>query len=152
MRPGKAELGEGGSIGGQMIGDECRRAHAVFSHEFAHEPCCGLLIPLRLHQNVEHLAFGIDGTPEIHFTATDRDEHLVQVPCGIGLRSPGTKAPRVAQTERCDPSPNGLVRYIDPTLGQQFLDVTVAQREAEIDPDRVLNDLGWKAITDVGDG
>lgn len=73
------------------------------------------------------------------------------MPCRIGLRSLGTKAPRVAQTEGYDPSSNRLVRYVDPALGEQFLDVTVAQREAEIDSDRVLNDLAWETITGVGD-
>jgi hypothetical protein len=28
--------------------------------------------------------------------------------------------------------------YVDPALGQQFLNVSVAQREAQIDPNRVL--------------
>ena len=42
--------------------------------------------------------------------------------------------------------------YVDPALGQQFLNVPVAQREAEIDPDPMLNDLARKAITGVGDG
>jgi hypothetical protein len=64
----------------------------------------------------------------------------------------GTKAPRVARTEGRDPSSNGFVGNIDPALSEQLLDVTVAQREAKIDPDRVLNDFGRKAISGIGNG
>ena len=42
--------------------------------------------------------------------------------------------------------------YVDPALGEQLLDITVAQREAKIDPDRVLNDFGRKAISGIGNG
>jgi hypothetical protein len=37
----------------------------------------------------------------------------------------------------------------DPTLGEQFLDIAVAQGEAEIQPDRVLADLGREAMAAV---
>jgi hypothetical protein len=43
----------------------------------------------------------------------------------------------------------GNVKNNDPSLvelGEQFLHVSVAQGEAEIKPDRVLNDLGRKAM------
>jgi hypothetical protein len=36
-----------------------------------------------------------------------------------------------------------------PNPPAQFLHVPVAQGEAEIKPDRVLNDLGWKAMTAI---
>jgi hypothetical protein len=38
------------------------------------------------------------------------------------------------------------VRDINPALGEQLLDIAVAEREPEIDPDRVLDNLGGKAI------
>jgi hypothetical protein len=34
-------------------------------------------------------------------------------------------------------------------LDEEFLHVSVAQGEAEIKPDRVLNDLGWKAMAAI---
>jgi len=43
--------------------------------------------------------------------------------------------------------PNGLIGDVEPTFGEQFLDVVVAQGEAEINPDRVLDDLGRKVMT-----
>jgi hypothetical protein len=38
------------------------------------------------------------------------------------------------------------VGHDDPTLGEQLLDIAVAERKPEIDPDCVLNNLGGKAI------
>jgi hypothetical protein len=37
---------------------------------------------------------------------------------------------------------NRLVGDINPAFGQQLLDIAVAQGEANIKPDRVLDDLG----------
>jgi hypothetical protein len=92
-----------------------------------------------LHEDIEHLALGIDGAPKIHSLAANRDEHLVQVPIRIGLTPHGAKAPRIARAEGHDPSSNRLVGHIDPPLGEQLLDIAVAEREPEIDPDRVLD-------------
>jgi len=36
----------------------------------------------------------------------------------------------------------------EPAFGQQLLDIAVAQREAEIEPDRALDDLGREAMAD----
>jgi hypothetical protein len=42
---------------------------------------------------------------------------------------------------RCLPSaPDGLVRDLDTALGKKIFDVSVAEREAEIQPDGMLND------------
>ena len=47
------------------------------------------------------------------------------------------------------PAPHRFIGDVDPTLGQQFLDVAVAQGEAEIQPDRVLDDLRREAMAVV---
>ena len=49
------------------------------------------------------------------------------------------------------PAPHRLVGDVEPALGQQILDVAVAQGEAEIEPDRVLDDLGRKAMAAIGE-
>ena len=41
---------------------------------------------------------------------------------------------------------DGFIGDIDATLGQQILDIPKAQRKSEIQPDGILNDLGWKAV------
>ena len=47
------------------------------------------------------------------------------------------------------PLPHRLVTDHDAAGGQHLLDHSQAQREAEIQPDRVADDLGWKAVTGV---
>ena len=49
------------------------------------------------------------------------------------------------------PAPYGLVGDLKPAVGQQFLDIAVAQGEAEIEPDRVLDHLGREAMTAVAE-
>src|SRR5215207_9841405 len=68
---------------------------------------------------------------------------------------PGTKPTEVAGEswpELENPAPNRLIGHVEPALGQEFLHVAVAQREPEIEPDRVSDDLGWELMTGVGDG
>ena len=49
-----------------------------------------------------------------------------------------------------DPTPDRFMGDVDPALGEEFLDVTIAQREAEIEPHRVLDDQRRKAVAAVG--
>ena len=43
------------------------------------------------------------------------------------------------------------VRDVEPSLGEEFLDVPIAQREAQVEPDRMLDDHRRKAVAAVGD-
>jgi hypothetical protein len=43
-------------------------------------------------------------------------------------------------------SPDGLLGCIDPALGQHILDISVAQSEAEIEPDGMLDDDRWEPV------
>jgi hypothetical protein len=45
------------------------------------------------------------------------------------------------------PAPHRFIRVVEPWFGQQFLDIAVAQGEAEIKPDRMLDD---RAGSDAG--
>src|SRR6516225_9719654 len=49
------------------------------------------------------------------------------------------------------PSAHRFVGDIEPAFGQQFLDIAVAQGESEIEPDRVLDDLGREAMAAVAE-
>jgi hypothetical protein len=48
--------------------------------------------------------------------------------------------------------PDRLVRDVEPTLGQEFLDISIAEREPQIAPDGVPDDLGWVLVSSIGDG
>src|SRR3984957_9325611 len=47
------------------------------------------------------------------------------------------------------PAAHGLVRDRDPALRKQILDVTKAEREPEIEPNRLINDLWREPISGV---
>ena len=44
------------------------------------------------------------------------------------------------------PAADRLVAGLDAALGQELLDVAVAEREAEVEPGRVPNDLGRELV------
>jgi hypothetical protein len=50
------------------------------------------------------------------------------------------------------PTPHGLVRDQDPALKEHFLDEAQAQRESEIKPNGIADDLGWEAMSLVVHG
>jgi len=77
--------------------------------------------------------------------------HLVEMPL-VARRRPAL--PQLAGDQRTKfqhPAPHRFVGDVESALGQQFLDIAVAQGEAEIEPDRVLNDLGWKTTTAIAE-
>jgi hypothetical protein len=54
-------------------------------------------------------------------------------------------------TELQHPAPHRFVGDVESALGQQFLNIAVAQGEAEIEPDRVLDDLGREPMAAVAE-
>jgi hypothetical protein len=52
----------------------------------------------------------------------------------------------IALTEFTTPFPDGFVRDNDSPAEQQLLDIAIAQAKAEIEPHRMADDLGWKAV------
>ena len=63
---------------------------------------------------------------------------------------PTLNPPRIGPTEFQDPSSNCLIRDVETTLGKQVLNVPIAQRETAIEPDGMLDDDRWKAVTTIG--
>jgi hypothetical protein len=66
--------------------------------------------------------------------AADRDDHLVEMPLAAWPRSLGAQIASELQPELQDPSPDRLVRNIEAAFCQEFLDVVVAEREAQTEP------------------
>jgi len=93
----------------------------------------------------------IDGTPQIHALAGDAHHHLVEMPAIARPRATPTQASRDRGTELPHPAPHRFVGDVEPSFGQQLLDIAVAQGEVEIEPDRVLDDLGRGAMAAVAE-
>ena len=56
---------------------------------------------------------------------------------------------RERRPELEDPLPDCLVGDVETAFGEQLLNVAVAQREAQIQPDGVLDDEGRKAMPTI---
>ena len=62
-------------------------------------------------------------------------------------RSTATQVGCNQRPELDHPAANRLAADLDPALGQQFLYITDAQREPEIQPHRISDHIGRKAMT-----
>src|SRR5215204_7351606 len=92
-----------------------------------------------LKQHVEDLAFVIDRAPEVHPFARHPEHHLVEVPA---IARPRTALPQPSRDYRAEfqnPAADALVGEVEPTLRKQLLDVAIAQGEAQVKPNRVLD-------------
>jgi hypothetical protein len=113
------------------------------------EPEGGLPIAPRLDQEIEHLAFVVDRAPEIMDPAPDADKDLVEMPAR-GARASLPDPHGIDAPEFEHPLADGFVGHVDTPLGEQVLDVALAEREPETEPDRVLDDVGRKAVPGIG--
>jgi hypothetical protein len=78
--------------------------------------------------------------------AIDREEDLVQVP---RVARSGTPAPELIGkilTKLQTPLADGFIRDDDFPGAQQLFDIAIAEAEAEIQPHRMTDDLGWEAV------
>ena len=126
----------------KLVGDQEFGCKSLLLEQLAHQPQRRPAVAAALNQQVEDLALVIDGPPEVHPLPGDPHHHLVQVPSVARPRAPLAQPSRDRRTEFQHPAPHRFVGDVEPALGQQFLDIAVAQGEPEIEPDRVLDDLG----------
>ena len=82
--------------------------------------------------------------------AVHGDDHFIQVPFVASFGLPAAQLIGEGLAELQAPLPDGFVRYEDTPGSKQFFDVPKAQGEAKIEPDRVGDDLGRKAVTAIG--
>ena len=139
-----------GAVGAEFIGYNRRRREALLLQEFPHQPNCRPSVPAGLNQEIQDFGLTVHGTPEIELPPSNYDDHLVQVPAFGRSWPPTLNPPRIGPTEFQDPSSNCLIRDVETTLGKQVLNVPIAQRETAIEPDGMLDDDRWKAVTTVG--
>src|SRR5205814_4113792 len=101
-----------------------------------------------LDQHVEDLAFVVDGTPDVHSVAGIRTTISSRCQRSLGRgRRPRSRRAITGQLQH--PAPDGFVGDVEPSLGEEIFDVSVAEREAQVEPDRMLDDDGRKPVTTV---
>src|SRR5216683_2456154 len=146
-----AEVASGSAIRPQVVGDQSIGHEAVFLQQLAHELHRGMLVPFRLDQHIEDLALGVDGAPQVDHAAIDLEIDLIQMPARVGFRSASTQVRCDHRPEVVYPAPNGFVGDGNAAFCQQVFDVAQAQGEAEVEPDRLLNDRWRESVATVAD-
>jgi hypothetical protein len=71
--------------------------------------------------------------------STTEYHHLVEMPA---IARPRTAQPQPWSNHRAEfqhPATDALVGEVEPALCKQFLDITIAQGEAQVEPNRMLN-------------
>src|ERR1700710_500058 len=102
------DLGFGRRVAVQLIGDDLAWHRAGAKHALEEALGGGLVTPL-LHQDVEFGAVLVDRTPQQVRFASQRDEHLVEVPRATGLAPRSFHPMSKALTELIAPAPDRLV-------------------------------------------
>src|SRR5271167_3643126 len=80
-----AEVAGSGATRPQVVSDQSIGNKAVFLQQLSHEFQCGMLIPFRLDQQIEDLALGIDGAPQVDHATVDLEIDLIEVPARVRL-------------------------------------------------------------------
>src|SRR5271166_2323510 len=151
MLAGQSQTPERRGVGAQLVGDQQFRRETLLLEQLAHQPQRRPGVASALDQHVEDLALVVDGTPQIHPLADDPNHHLVEMPAIARPRATLAQPSRDRGTELQNPAPHRFVGDVEPSVGQQLLDIAIAQGEAEIKPDRVLDDLGREAMAAVAE-
>ena len=92
----------------------------------------------------------VDGAPKIVDPSVDPDEDLIEMPRARMLAPTLPDALRVDPAELERPATDRFIGDVDAALGEEILYIAKAQREPELSPDGVLDDLGRKAMASVG--
>ncbi len=149
MNSVKSLFADGDSVGFQLVRGNALRREALLLQQLSQQSPRRLSAASWLDQEVEHLAFVVYRPPQPVITATDLDNHFVEVPTRTGARTAAAKIARNQSAELQEPASNRFVRNIDATLGQQILDITKRKREPGVEPYRMLDDLGRKTMSFV---
>jgi hypothetical protein len=106
-----------------------------------------MLVAALVHQDVQHFAFVIDGTPEVHPPAPDLHHYFIQAHRPVGAVRRRRRLAAISGPNLITQQRTASTADLDSTLRQQFFDVADAQGEAEIQPDRIADHLRRKSMT-----
>jgi hypothetical protein len=134
------------AIAGQLIGDQHLRDVLTALEQLAKELLGSLFVASALEEDIEHIPMLINCAPQIVQFAVDFKKHLVEVPFITGLGTSTTELVGILLAKLLASLADGLVGHYDASGGHQLFDITIAEREAEVQPSRVRDDLGRKSI------
>jgi hypothetical protein len=101
-------------------------------------------VPLK--QDTEYNTVFVHCSPEPMSDAIDACTHINQMPPGTPTGFPVAKFIGEQRPEFDTPFTEGLVTDLDAALVEQFLNITVAQGETVVQPNRMLDDGHGEAV------
>jgi hypothetical protein len=82
--------------------------------------------------------------------AVDFEKDLIKMPLVAGACTSPAQLVGILLPKGSAPLTEGLIGQHDSALSQQLFDITIAERESIVEPDRVADDLGRKSIAPLG--
>jgi len=132
-----------------LVGDKLQRWPLLVLQDLAKEALGSSLVSVARDQDIEDIAILVHRSPKIMTFAADADEHPVDVPDVAESTLSPPQSSGVRGSELPAPRSNGFVGYGDATLGEKVLDIAKTQREPMVQPNRMADDLGRKAVTSI---
>jgi hypothetical protein len=102
-----------------------------------------------LHENIEDVPLLVDRPPPGVAFRVDGDKYLIQMPLIAWAGPPAAEVIRILLPELPAPLADGFIGHDDATDKEQLFHVTGAQRETDIAPDGVADDLPWEPMVFV---
>ncbi len=130
----------------QLICDEHAWHILQALQQLAEEPLSGLLIPATLHEDVEHIAILVYGSPQVVVFAIDLDEHFIEVPLVARSRTPAAQFVGICLTELEAPLSNRFIGESHTTHCHDFFNVPIAESKAKVEPHTVVDDFCREAM------
>jgi hypothetical protein len=147
VAPFHPEIVKRSAVCSQVVGDQSLWNGSVLLQKLTHQLQRCVLVSPGLVQHIENLAFGVDSPPKVDHPAVDLQIDFIQMPCCVRSRSTLSQVGGDHRSEVVHPTPNGLIRDRDPALREQILDVTKAECEPKIEPNRLMYGLWGEPIS-----
>jgi hypothetical protein len=146
MLHARQDLAFGGSIALQFISDDHVWDVLESYAELPKKAFCRVCVPSALDEDIQHVAVLIDGSPQIMPLATDREKDLVQVPLIPTPRAAAAEFVCVRLPKRASTTGARFRRSRRSRAGRRPLfDIAKTEREAEIQPNSMADNLRWEA-------
>jgi hypothetical protein len=105
-----------------------------------------------LYENIQDVAILIDRPLQIMPFAVDVEKDFIEVPFITRSRAPAAELMGIRLPKFSTPRPHRLIGEDDAAFGHQLFNISVAQAEAEVEPDTVADNLCRKPMTLIQDG
>src|SRR5437763_12901235 len=132
------------SITLQLISDDHAWHILQPFEQFPKESFGCFFVASALYEDIQHVAVLIHRSPQVMLLTSNRENHLIHIPLVATTRAATAQFIGRGLTKCEAPLSHRFISDDDTALGQNFLNITETEREAEIQPHSVTDNLGWE--------